>query len=619
MTKIAYKPIAFYRGLKADLPTLKAGEPGWCTDTKQLYVGDGTTNRLMGYEVTAAVMEGLFDANTILKADTDDTPVALTVEEQKLIGRITDGQITGLTAAQVRTLLGVEAGATKYPDTGEQAFLDADHTKLDGIEDSADITDAVNIASSIHGADAKETPINADEIGGIDTENANVLKKHTWTNVKAFLKTYFDTLYAGSGTNSDITSMTGLDDDGIPAAKIAGGVESLVNNSIANTLHRHSELVASDGSPDPALSVGASGNVKIGTSSDRANLEVSSIFYGSNQAGGIRISDIGANWAWDLYARSDASGSARFTIGFNDDEAFVVKSSGVGIGTIVPGNPLAVNRSADGVIVDFESADTVEGNVSIADNTTSYNAFVGSHYTQLKDGQKELPVGAVVISTGEIIPCEGNIEETEEIKTEVLSQDAFETVDIEIDLVKEKVGEEFLEYRIIDGQVKRITKPVYAKEIVQKTQLKPEHNLDAKTGKIFKTEIVKGIVSRDVSKKEYFPYVDTTNIVSDKRVYGVWFGKMSDDAKGASFGQDDKPVYLIAQVGLFKIRVTDTNGNIEVGDYLESSSRLMEAQKQTSIQKEAGTIAKAMVNVDWSTVKKDQKLGYKWKLIPCIF
>ncbi len=41
-------------------------------------------------------------------------------------------------------------------------------------------------------------------------------------------------------------------------------LETLTNNSVANTLHRHTELVASDGSPDPALSVGAAGDVDIG-------------------------------------------------------------------------------------------------------------------------------------------------------------------------------------------------------------------------------------------------------------------------------------------------------------------------------------------------------------------
>jgi len=32
------------RGLKASLPLLNAGEPALCTDTKQIYVGDGTAN-----------------------------------------------------------------------------------------------------------------------------------------------------------------------------------------------------------------------------------------------------------------------------------------------------------------------------------------------------------------------------------------------------------------------------------------------------------------------------------------------------------------------------------------------------------------------------------------------
>jgi len=94
---------------------------------------------------------------------------------------------------------------------------------------------------------------------------------------------------------------------------------------------------------------------------------------------------------------------------------------------------------------------------------------------------------------------------------------------------------------------------------------------------------------------------------------------MSDNAIGMSFGNDVKPVYLVAQVGLFKVRVTDTNGNISNGDYLETSVRPMEAQKQSSDAELNSTIAKAMVDVDWSKVAVDAELGYKWKLIPCTF
>jgi len=39
-------PIQVKRGLKADLPILLEGEFGFCTDTKEIYIGNGITNTL---------------------------------------------------------------------------------------------------------------------------------------------------------------------------------------------------------------------------------------------------------------------------------------------------------------------------------------------------------------------------------------------------------------------------------------------------------------------------------------------------------------------------------------------------------------------------------------------
>lgn len=63
--------------------------------------------------LTRALKTSLFDANTILAANADDTPAALTIAEQRLIGRITSGNIAALTAAQIRTLIDVAEGSTK--------------------------------------------------------------------------------------------------------------------------------------------------------------------------------------------------------------------------------------------------------------------------------------------------------------------------------------------------------------------------------------------------------------------------------------------------------------------------------------------------------------------------
>jgi hypothetical protein len=88
------------------------------SDSNGLLVSDSgmtynsSTNTLTVDQVEAnnLVEKEDFDANTILKADTDNTPVALTVPEDTILGRISGGQITALTASQVNSLLGTSGG-----------------------------------------------------------------------------------------------------------------------------------------------------------------------------------------------------------------------------------------------------------------------------------------------------------------------------------------------------------------------------------------------------------------------------------------------------------------------------------------------------------------------------
>jgi len=61
-----------------------------------------------------------------------------------------------------------------------------------------------------------------------------------------------------------------IKDSGVSGANVI----SLTNNSIADALHRHSELVASDGDPDPALSVDAGGKVGIGIPNPASALDI---------------------------------------------------------------------------------------------------------------------------------------------------------------------------------------------------------------------------------------------------------------------------------------------------------------------------------------------------------
>jgi len=76
---------------------------------------------------------------------------------------------------------------------------------------SHEITDfSGGMADTTHAATSKATPVDADEIPLVDSAASNVLKKITWANVKATLKTYFDTLYIGmrSGTYAQMIALS---------------------------------------------------------------------------------------------------------------------------------------------------------------------------------------------------------------------------------------------------------------------------------------------------------------------------------------------------------------------------------------------------------------------------
>jgi hypothetical protein len=54
--------------------------------------------------VGAGILATLFNAHTILQATVDNTPAALTVGEQTIVGRVTGGNIVALTGTQVRSI-----------------------------------------------------------------------------------------------------------------------------------------------------------------------------------------------------------------------------------------------------------------------------------------------------------------------------------------------------------------------------------------------------------------------------------------------------------------------------------------------------------------------------------
>lgn len=144
---------------------------------------------------------------------------------------------------------GTQSADTLTDGSTNKAYTGTEQTKLAGITAGADPTGA-----TIHAATSKATPIDADELGLIDTAASNALKRLTWANLKATLKSYFDTLYAlatHSHAWSDITS-------GKPTTLSGYGITDAIANSLLTT---RGDIITRGASAPQRLALGTSGQV----------------------------------------------------------------------------------------------------------------------------------------------------------------------------------------------------------------------------------------------------------------------------------------------------------------------------------------------------------------------
>lgn len=115
-------------------------------------------------------------ANRTLTLTTGDASRTLTMTGDASISGTNTGDQTSVTG---------NAGTA----TALQTARTIDGQSFDG---TANIT---VIAPGTHAASSKATPVDADELPLVDSAASNVLKRLTWANLKATLKSYFDTLY----------------------------------------------------------------------------------------------------------------------------------------------------------------------------------------------------------------------------------------------------------------------------------------------------------------------------------------------------------------------------------------------------------------------------------------
>lgn len=187
--------------------------------------------------------------------------------------------------------------------TTNKNYTATEQTKLAGVEADADVTDAENVASVIHAATGKTTPVDADEIPLVDSAASNVLKKLTWANVKATLKAYTDTLYLSTtlarrevltANRTYYVATTGSDsNDGLTSGTAFLTIQTAVNVALALDMSIYSVTIsvgAGTFAEGTRLYVAGNGNARImiqGAGYDQTTISGSA--YAVQAVGGIAL------------------------------------------------------------------------------------------------------------------------------------------------------------------------------------------------------------------------------------------------------------------------------------------------------------------------------------------
>lgn len=98
----------------------------------------------------------------------------------------TGGTVDGVVFTTNDRLIAIADNASTTAFAGN--WFKADYT--DQVQSVNGQTGAVTIEAIVHAASSKATPVDADEIGLVDSAASNVLKKLTWANLKATIRSY---------------------------------------------------------------------------------------------------------------------------------------------------------------------------------------------------------------------------------------------------------------------------------------------------------------------------------------------------------------------------------------------------------------------------------------------
>lgn len=171
------------------------------------------------------------------------------------------------------------------------------------------------LGATINGA-ASATPNDTDLVVSVD---ASVVKKNTWIQIKAFLKTYFDTLYATIASlalKAPLASPTFTGTVTLPAAQIVNGVTLKTDQTAAKWLDgvgNYTTPTASVAITETEIDFGSTPTTGGDFVITNAGVSVTSKIM-VTPSGNVATGRVGNDYTWESFTFSAVGGTGNFVL-----------------------------------------------------------------------------------------------------------------------------------------------------------------------------------------------------------------------------------------------------------------------------------------------------------------
>ena len=321
-------------------------------------------------------------------------------EGLRIRGRVSDG--IGIVS------FGANAAVTEF------ARIQSDNTSVLIFGTGASATERMRLDSSGNlglgvTPSAWNTGGRAIEVGKLGNAVYSTAANTRYDTSNAFLNSSGDFKYAANGNATSYVQFNGTHAWNTAASGTAGNTVSFTQ---AMTLSAAGGLTVG-GTTDPGagkiLAEGSSASHYVASS--KAGVTSTYLITDANGA------NVQVDGSWPIRFTTNASERCRitsggdFAVGTTSGDPVTGNVTGhvlYGVGAVQHSrdndNVMFINRkSSDGNLVQFYQDGTIEGSISVSGNTVSYNAFAGSHWSQLQDGSKpDILRGTVMESINEL-------------------------------------------------------------------------------------------------------------------------------------------------------------------------------------------------------------------------